>query len=192
MKKFLLFALVLLIGIAFVSTGFAAEEKKPAPAAEKKAPAPEKKAPEKAEPAKEEKPAADAAKPAAEEKPKAKPAAGFVGKVTVTDSVFKSVSVQRGKDVVTFDVSDATFKGYKMADDITVGDKIAAKYDKKGKLTITKIAGAKKEKAAKTEKVAKPKREKKEAAPADEQKKPAKKAPKKDAPKKEEKKEEAK
>ncbi len=203
MKKVLLFALVLLIGIAFVSTGFTAEEKKPAPAPEKKAPAPapEKKAPEKAkpaekaEPAKEEKPAADAAKPAAE-KPKPKPVAGFVGKVTVTDSVFKSVSVQRAKDVVTFDVSDAKFKGYKSADDITVGDKIAMKYDKKGKLTVTKIAGAKKEKAAKKEKVAKPKKEKKEAAPADEQKpaekKPAKKAPKKDAPKKEEKKEEAK
>jgi len=200
MKKVLLFALVLLIGIAFVSTGYTAEEKKPAPAAEKKAPAPEKKAPEKAkpaaekaEPAKEEKPAADAAKPAAE-KPKPKPVAGFAGKVTVTDSVYKSVSVQRGKDVVTFDVSDAKFKGYKAADDITVGDKIAMKYDKKGKLTVTKIAGAKKAKAAKG-KVAKPKKEMKEEAageqkPADE-KKPAKKA-KKAAPKKEEKKEEAK
>ncbi len=111
MKKVLLFALVLLIGIAFVSTGFAQDKAKPAPAAEKKAPAPEKKAEkakpaaEKAEPAKEEAPAADTAKPAAE-KPKAKPMAGFVGKVTVTDSVYKSVSVQKGKDVVTFDVSD--------------------------------------------------------------------------------------
>lgn len=186
MKKVLLFVLVLLIGVAFVSTGFTAEEKK--------APEKAKPAAEKAEPAKDEKPAADAAKPAAE-KPKPKPVAGFVGKVTVTDSVYKSVSVQRGKDVVTFDVSDAKFKGYKAADNITVGDKIAMKYDKKGKLTVTKIAGAKKAKAVK-EKVAKPKKEKKEAAPADEQKpaekKPAKKAPKKDAPKKEDKKEEAK
>jgi hypothetical protein len=199
MKKVLLFALVLLIGIAFVSTGFTAEEKKPAPA-------PEKKAPEKAEPAKEEKPAADTEKPAAEkpaaekpaaEKPKPKPVAGFVGKVTATESVYKTVSVQRGKDVVTFDVTDAKFKGYKSAADITVGDKIAMKYDKKGALTITKIAGAKKEKAAKKEKVAKPKKEKKEAVPADEQKpaeekKPAKKPAKKAAPKKEEMKEEAK
>ena len=203
MKKVLLFALVLLIGIAFVSTGFAQEKAKPAPAAEKKAPekapAPEKKAPEKAkpaaekaEPAKEEKPAADTAKPA--EKPKPKPIPGFVGKVTVTESVYKTVSVERGKEVVTFDVSDAKFKGYKSADDIGVGDKIAMKYDKKGKLTVTKIAAAKKAKAVKG-KVAKPKKEKKEEAageqkPADE-KKPAKKA-KKAAPKKEEKKEEAK
>lgn len=198
MKKVLLFALVLLIGIAFVSTGFAQEKAKPAPAAEKKAPekapAPEKAKPaaEKAEPAKEEKPAADAAKPA--EKPKPKPIPGFAGKVTVTESVYKTVSVQRGKEVVTFDVSDAKFKGYKSADNISVGDKIAMKYDKKGKLTVTKIAGAKKAKAVKG-KVAKPKKEKKEEAageqkPADE-KKPAKKA-KKAAPKKEEKKEEAK
>jgi len=194
MKKVLLFALVLLIGITFVSTGFTAEEKKPAPA-------PEKKAPEKAEPAKEEKPAADTEKPAAEkpaaEKPKPKPVAGFVGKVTATESVYKTVSVQRGKDVVTFDVTNAKFKGYKSADDITVGDKIAMKYDKKGALTITKIAGAKKEKAAKKEKIAKPKKEKKEAVPADEkkpveEKKPAKKPAKKAAPKKEEMKEEAK
>ncbi|MBP1748230.1 MAG: hypothetical protein H6Q52_769 [Deltaproteobacteria bacterium] len=198
MKKVLLFALVLLIGIAFVSTGFAQEKAKPAPAAEKKAPAPEKTAPdkpaaEKAEPVKEEKPAADTEKPAAE-KPKPKPMAGFVGKVTMTDSVFKTVSVERGKQVVTFDVSDAKFKGYKAADNITVGDKVAMVY-KKGGLTVTKIAGAKKAKAAKKEGVAKPKKEKTEAAtdeqkPADE-KKPAKKA-KSPAPKKEEKKEEAK
>ncbi len=166
MKKVYLFALVLLIGIAFVSTGFAQEKAKPAPAAEKKAPekapAPEKKAPEKAkpaaekaEPAKEEKPAADTAKPA--EKPKPKPIPGFVGKVTVTESVYKTVSVERGKEVVTFDVSDAKFKGYKSADNIGVGDKIAMKYDKKGKLTVTKIAGAKKAKAVKG-KVAKPKK----------------------------------
>lgn len=199
MKKVLFFALVLLIGIAFVSTGFAQDKAKPAPAAEKKAPSSEKKATEekpaaeKAEPAKEEKPAADTEKPAA--KPKPKPVAGFVGKVTVIESVYKTVSVERGKDVVTFDVSDAKFKGYKGADDISVGDKIAMKYDKKGALTVTKIAGAKKVKAVKKEGVAKPKKEKKEAAtdeqkPAEE-KKPVK-APKKEAPKKEEKKEEAK
>lgn len=193
MKKFLLFALVLLIGIAFVTTGFAQDKAKSAPekapAAEKKAP--EKPAAEKTEPAKEEKPAAD--KPA--DKPKPKPMAGFVGKVVVTDSVYHTVSVQRGKEIVTFDVTDAKFKGYKNFDQITVGDKISAAY-KKGALTVTKIAGAKKEKAAKAEKVAKPKKDKKEAAPADEQKpaekKPAKakKAPK--AEKKDEKKEEAK
>lgn len=190
MKKVLLFALVLLIGIAFVSTGFAQEKAKPA--------APEKKAPEKAaekpEPAKEEKPAADAAKPAAE-KPKPKPIAGFVGKVVATDSVFKTVSVQRGKEVVTFDVSDAKFKGYKSADQITVGDKVSMQY-KKHALKVTKIASAKKEKAAKKAKVKAKKEKKEEAAAGDEQKpaaekKPAKKA-KKAAPKKEEKKEEAK
>lgn len=196
MKKFLLFALVLLIGIAFVTTGFAQDKAKPAPekapaaakpAADKKAP--EKPAAEKAEPAKEEKPAAD--KPA--DKPKPKPMAGFVGKVMVIDSIYQTVSVQRGKEVVTFDVSNAKFKGYKSFDQMTVGDKVAMVY-KKGALTVTKIAGAKKEKAAKAEKVAKPKKEKKEAA-ADEQKpaaekkpaKKAKKAPK--AEKKEDKKE---
>ncbi|HOC46321.1 MAG TPA: taurine ABC transporter substrate-binding protein, partial [Syntrophorhabdaceae bacterium] len=60
MKKVLFFALVLLIGIAFVSTGFAQDKAKPAPAAEKKAPSSEKKATE-------EKPAAEKAEPAKEE-----------------------------------------------------------------------------------------------------------------------------
>ncbi len=182
MKKVLLFVLVMLIGIAFVSTGFAQE----------KAKTPEKPAAEKAEPVKEEKAATDAEKPAAA-KPKAKPMAGFVGKVMAMDSASKTVSVQRGKEVVSFDVSDAQFKGYKSAADISVGDKVVMVY-KKGKLNVTKIAGAKKAKAAKKEGVAKPKTEKKEVAtgeqkPADE-KKPAK--AKTDAPKKEEKKEGAK
>jgi hypothetical protein len=193
MKKVLLFALVLLIGIAFVTTGFAQDKVKPAPEKAAK-PAPEKKAEkpaaEKAEPAKEEKAAPAADKPA--DKPKPKPMAGFVGNVVVTDSVYQTVSVQRGKEIVSFDVSDATFKGYKNFDQVTVGDKAAMVY-KNGKLTVTKIAGAKKEKAKK-EAVAKPKKDKKDAAvdgqkPAAE-KKPAKKAPK--AEKKEDKKEEAK
>jgi hypothetical protein len=187
MKKVLLFALVMLVSIAFVGAGFAQEKAKPAA---------EKPAVEKPEPAKDEKPAEAKDSEKAAEKPKPKPVAGFVGKVTKTESVFKTITVQRGKDEVAFDVSDAKLKGYKNLDEINVGDKVAIQY-KKGAMTVVKIAGAKKAKAEKKEAVAKPKKEKKEAA-ADEQKpaeekKPAKKDKKaaKDE-KKEEKKDEKK
>ncbi len=189
MKKVLLFALVVLVSIAFVGAGFAQEKAK---APEKAKPAAEKPAVEKPAPAKEEKPAEAKEPEKAAEKPKPKPFPGFVGKVVKTDSVFKTISVQRGKDIVTFDVGDAKLKGYKNLDQINVGDKVAVQY-KKGAMTLVKIAGAKKAKAA----VAKPKKEKKEAAgeeqkPADE-KKPAKKAKKaKKGEKKEEKQEEKK
>jgi hypothetical protein len=187
MKKLLLFALVMLVSIAFVGAGFAQEKAK---APEKPKPAAEKPAVEKPAPAKEEKPAEAKEPEKAAEKPKPKPIPGFVGKVTKTDSVFKTISVQRGKDEVSFDVSDAKLKGYKNLDQITIGDKVAVQY-KKGAMTLVKIAGAKKAKAAKKDAVAKPKKEKKEGAadeqkPADE-KKPAKKAKK---VKKDEKKEE--
>lgn len=193
MKKVLLFALVMLVSIAFVGAGFAQEKAK---APEKAKPAAEKPAVEKPAPAKEEKPAEAKEPEKAAEKPKPKPMAGFVGKVTKTDSVFKTICVQRGKDEVAFDVSEAKLKGYKNLDEINVGDKVAVQY-KKGAMTLIKIAGAKKAKAAKKDAVAKPKKEKKEAAtdeqkPAEE-KKPAKKAKKamKDE-KKEEKKDEKK
>jgi len=199
--------LILFVLVAFVSTSFAAD-KAAAPAkgkAEKAAPAKaEKAAPAKAAPAKAEKPAeAKEEKPAeakepekAAEKPKPKPMPGFVGKVVMTDTVFNSVSVQRGKEVVTFDIANAKFKGYKNFDQVNVGDKVSMLY-KKGSLTMVKIAGAKKAKAEKKEgvKAKKPaKKEKKEAVeeqkPAEEKKPEAKKPAKKE--KKEEKKEEKK
>jgi len=187
MKKVLLFALVMLVSIAFVGAGFAQEKAK---APEKAKPAAEKPAVEKPAPAKEEKPAEAKEPEKAAEKPKPKPIPGFVGKVTVTDSVFKTVTVQRGKDSVAFDVSDAKLKGYKNLDQITVGDKVAVQYDKKGAMTVLKIAGAKKAKAAKKEGMEKPKKEKKEGA-AEEQKPAAEKKPAKKV-KKDEKKEEKK
>lgn len=155
MKKVLMVLFVLLVGVAFVSTVFAQAkpEAKPAEkpaAAPEKAPIPEKApAPEKAE------------KPADAPKPKPKPA-GFVGKVGAIDG--KTMTVASKKEAIGFDVSKASFKGYKAIGDIKVGDTVAAKYTKDG-VMITKIKGAP---AAKTEKKAE---------------KPAKKAPKKDEPK---------
>jgi hypothetical protein len=188
MKKVLLFALVLLVSIAFVGTGFAQEKAK---APEKAKAAPEKPAVEKPAPATEEKPAEAKEPEKAAEKPKPKPMAGFVGKVAVTDSVFKTISVQRGKDVVAFDVSDAKLKGYKNLDQVTVGDKVAVQY-KKGAMTLVKIAGAKKVKADKKDAVAKPKKEKKEGATDEMKPEKEKKPAKKDKAKKDEKKEEKK
>ncbi len=148
MKKVLLFALVLLVGIAFVSAGFAQEKAK---APEKPKAAPEKPAKaEKPAPAKEEKPAEAKEPEKAAEKPKPKPMPGFNGKVVMTDTVFKTVSVERGKQAVTFDISNAKFKGYKNFDQVQTGDKVSMQY-KKGALTMIKIAGAKKAKAAKKE-----------------------------------------
>ncbi len=74
MKKVLLFALVMLISIAFVGAGFAQEKAK---APEKAKPAAEKPAVEKPAPAKEEKPAEAKEPEKAAEKPKPKPMAGF-------------------------------------------------------------------------------------------------------------------
>lgn len=141
MKKFLLCALVLLVSIAFVGTGFAKEhgkEEKPPVAAEKPA------AVEKPAPPAEEKPAAEAPAPdKAVEKPKPKPIPGFVGTVVKTDTIFNTVGVQRGKETVFFDVSGAKLKGYKSLDDIHVGDRVSMLY-KKDALTVLKLSGAKK------------------------------------------------
>ncbi|MDD3845791.1 MAG: hypothetical protein PHC90_05455 [Syntrophorhabdaceae bacterium] len=158
MKKVLLFALVMLVSIAFVGAGFAQEKAK---APEKAKAAAEKPAVEKPAAATEAKPAEAKEPEKAAEKPKPKPMPGFVGKVTATDSVFNTVCVQRGKDTVAFDVSNAKFKGYKNFDQVTVGDKVSMLY-KKGALTMVKIAGVKKAKAAPKAGVAKPKKEKKE------------------------------
>ena len=158
MKKVLMVVFVLLIGVAFVSSVFA-QAKPEAKPAEKPAAAPEK------APAPENAPAPEKAEKAADApKPKPKPA-GFVGKINAIDG--KTMTVKSNKEAIGFDVSKATFKGYKAIGDVKVGDTVAAKYTKDG-VMITKIKGAP---AAKAEKKAE---------------KPAKKAAKKEAPKKEE------
>jgi hypothetical protein len=149
MKKLLFVALVLLISIAFVSTGFAQPKAAPekAPAREK-APAPKK----------------HTAKPKAE-------APGFVGKVAMIDATM--IAVKGKKATVTFDARNPKLKGYKAIGDVMVGDTVTAKYTKDG-VIITKIAGAKPEKPAKEkpkiEMEEKPKAEKKESPKRKEQK----------------------
>jgi len=176
----LLFVLVLMVSIAFVSTGFAQEKPKAAPAAkpaEKPAAAPEKPKPAADKPAAKpaEKPAAAPEKPAEPAKPKPKPIPGFVG--TVEQAGAGMLTVKGAKATVTFDVSKAKLKGYKNMADVKVGDRVAVQYKKDGTM-VTKIAGAKvkKEKAKedkpkadkpkKEKKVDKPKAEKPKAAPA--------------------------
>jgi hypothetical protein len=166
MKKVILIALVLLVSVAFVTTVFAQEKVKAAPEKAKAAPAKPAVAPEK--------PAApEKAAPAPEKaKPKAK-IPSFVGIVANVDTAAKTIVVKDKEKVVTFDVSNPKFKGYKNLDQVKVGDKVAAAYTKDG-IKVTKIAGKpavakkaapkpKKEKAPKAE-AAKP--EAKPAAPA--------------------------
>jgi glucose/arabinose dehydrogenase len=131
MKKVLIMVFVLIIGITFVTTGFAQEKPKAAPpkAEPEKAPAPEKAVPE---------------KPAAPEKPKPKPA-GFVGLVKNYDAIGKTLTVQDKKGTVVFDAANPKLKGYKSINEVKAGDKVAVKYTQDG-LMITKIAGAKAEK----------------------------------------------
>ena len=140
MKKILMVVCVLFISIAFVSTVFA--QAKPAAAPEKAAPAPEKAEPK-------------ADKPADKPKPKPKPA-GFYGEVTNVDVAAKTLTVKAAKDAVTFDMANAKFKGYKDANEIKVGDKVAAKYSKDG-IDVKKIAAAKPAKEKKEKPVTKKK-----------------------------------
>jgi cytochrome bd-type quinol oxidase subunit 1 len=167
MKKVILIALVLLVSVAFVTTVFAQEKAKAAPEKAKAAPAKPAVAPEKA------KAAPEKAAPAPEKaKPKAK-IPGFVGIVANVDTAAKTIVVKDKEKVVTFDVSNPKFKGYKNLNEVKVGDKVAVAYTKDG-TKVTKIAGKptvakkaapkpKKEKAPKVE-AAKP--EAKPAAPA--------------------------
>jgi hypothetical protein len=177
MKKVLLFALVLMVSLAFVSTGFA-QEKPKAPAAEKPAAKPAEKpaaAPEKPAAAAPDKPAAAPEKPAEPAKPKPKPIPGFVGTVEKVDAGLKLLTVKGAKATVTFDVSKAMLKGYKAPADVKVGDKVAVQYKKDGTM-VTKIAGAKvKKEKAKEEKpkADKPKKEKKADKPKEEKPKAA-------------------
>lgn len=158
MKKIFMVMFALLISVAFVSMVFAqakpAAPEKPAPAKaatapEKAAPAPEKAAPapEKAE--------TKADKPADKPKPKPKPA-GYYGEVTNVDAAAKTLTVKTKKDAVTFDLTKATFKGYKDVSEIKVGDKVAAKYTKDG-IDVKKIAAAKPAKEKKEKPAAKKK-----------------------------------
>lgn len=143
MKRFLIFVLALLIGIAFTAPGFAQSK----PAASEKA-APEKAAPAKTEPAAPEK----AAKPEGTkeaEKPKPKTFPGFVGTVDRIESGFLTLKYSKG--MITFDVNNAKFKGYKNASEIKVGDKVSVAHVK-GVMTVTKIAGAKPAPAKKVKK----------------------------------------
>ena len=147
MKKIFMVMFALFISVAFVSMAFA--QAKPA-ATEKPAPAKEAPAPEKAAPAPE-KAEAKADKP----KPKPKPA-GFYGEVTNVDATAKTLTVKTKKDVVTFDLAKATFKGYKDISEIKVGDKAAVKYSKDG-INVKKIAAAKPAKEKKEKPAAKKK-----------------------------------
>jgi len=147
MKKIFMVMFALFISVAFVSMVFA--QAKPA-ATEKPAPAKEAPAPEKAAPAPE-KAEAKADKP----KPKPKPA-GFYGEVTNVDATAKTLTVKTKKDVVTFDLAKATFKGYKDISEIKVGDKVAVKYSKDG-INVKKIAAAKPAKEKKEKPAAKKK-----------------------------------
>jgi len=150
MKKVLMVVFALFISVAFVSMVFA--QAKPAAAPEKAAPAP---APEKAAAPAPEKAEPKADKPADKPKPKPKPA-GFYGEVTNVDVAGKTLTVKAKKDAVTFDITNAKFKGYKDAGEIKVGDKVAAKYKKDG-IDVKKIAAAKPAKEKKEKPAAKKK-----------------------------------
>jgi hypothetical protein len=143
MKKFLMVALVMLISIAFVPTGFA--QPKVAP---EKTPAPKK----------------QASKPRAE-------APGFVGKVAMIDATM--IVVKGKKATVTFDAKNPKLKGYKAIGDVMVGDTVTAKYTKDGvmitKIAGAKPEKPAKEKP-KIEMEVKPKAEKKESPKRKEQK----------------------
>jgi hypothetical protein len=153
MKKVLMLVLAIIIGVAFVTTVYAAEEKK-APATDKPAAA----APEK--PAKEK--AVEKAKKAGMKK--------FEGEFVSKDDAAKTIVV-KGETEMTFDVSKA-----KMGKKVAAGDKVVVAYTEKDGKNIAKSvtkAGAAKEKKA--EKKMEKKEEKPAAAPAAE--KPAAPAP---------------
>lgn len=143
MKKLLMVALVLLISIAFVSTGFAQPKAVP-----EKTPSPKK----------------QASKPRAED-------SGFMGKVAMIDATM--IAVKGKKATVTFDARNPKLKGYKAIGDVMVGDTVTAKYTKDSvmitKAAGAKPEKPAKEKP-KTEMKEKPKVEKKEAPKRKEQK----------------------
>ncbi|HOJ42880.1 MAG TPA: hypothetical protein PLW88_02615 [Syntrophorhabdaceae bacterium] len=136
MRRFVIVVLALFICLAISVPGIA--QTKPG-ATEKATPKVEPTAPEK--PAKPEAAKPEATKEA--EKPKPKPVSGIVGIVESVDAGL--LTIKSSKGILTFDISNAKFKGYKNAGDIKVGDKVSAT-SIKGVMTVTKIAGAKKAK----------------------------------------------
>ena len=149
MKKVLIAVFVLLVSVAFVSGAYAQDK----PAAEKPKAAAEKPAAEKAEKPAAEKPEAEKAeKPA--EKPKPKLPSGFIGKVAALDNMAQTLTVKSAKESVTFSTATPKLKGYKSIEEMKTGDTVAVKYTKTG-IMITKIAGAKPEKAKKEKPAAK-------------------------------------
>jgi hypothetical protein len=163
MKKIFMVVLALFISVAFVSAVFAQAKPEAAPAkapakAEKAAPAPEKAAAEKPAP---EKAAPEKAAAPEKPKPKPKPKGVFIGNVSAVNAAAKTVTIvskdgtQGEKGSVTFFLNNAVLKGYKSAEEIQVGDKVAVKYVKDG-IEVKKIAGKKPEKVKKE--AAKPKK----------------------------------
>ncbi|WP_038002329.1 hypothetical protein [Syntrophorhabdus aromaticivorans] len=161
MKKALMFALALLISVAFVTTVFAQAKPeakpadKPAAVAPEKAPAPEKKA---EAPAPEKKAAKKAAKKT------------FKGEFVSMDDVAKTIVAKDKKGEMTFDVSSV-----KKMPEFKAGDKIFVTYtEADGKMVASKVAKAAK-KAPKAKKEAPKKEEAKPAveAPAAPEKAPA-------------------
>jgi len=136
-KKVVLLALVLLISIAFVSSSFAFS----------KAP-PEKASPEGA-PATEKAPAAEKV-PAPKQRAAKPKVSGFVGTVTMVDASLLQVKGKKAE--VAFDANNPELKGYNAIGDVMVGDTVAVKYTKDG-VTITKLKGTAKTKAAEEKKV---------------------------------------
>jgi Cu/Ag efflux protein CusF len=152
MKKALMFALAILISVAFVTTVFAQAKPeakpadKPAAVAPEKAPAPEKKA--------------EAAAP--EKKAAKKPATKtFKGEFVSMDDVAKTIVAKDKKGEMTFDVS-----AVKKMPEFKAGDKIIVVYSEvDGKMVAKKVAKAAK-KAPKAKKEAPKKEEAKPAADA--------------------------
>jgi hypothetical protein len=102
MKKLLMVALVLLISVAFVPSGFAQSKTdlKKAPTAKKQA-----------------------------VKQKAG-ARGFAGKVTTINAIM--IAVKGKKATITFDTTNPKLKGYNSIGDVMIGDTVVAKYTKDG------------------------------------------------------------
>jgi hypothetical protein len=140
MKKVLMLVLAIIIGVAFVTTVYAADEKK-APATDKPAAA----APEKP------------AKDKAVEKAKKAGVKKFEGEFVSKDDAAKTIVV-KGETEMTFDVAKA-----KMGKKVAAGDKVVVVYtEKDGKniaKSVTKAGAAKKkveEKKAEKKAVEKP------------------------------------
>ena len=151
MKKVLMIALAVLIGVAFVTTAFAQDKKVEKPAAKVEAPA-----------AKVEKPAAKVETKAAP-KPKTHQ---YTGEVTAIDMAAKTLSVKGKKDDKVFDIANV-----KMKSEPKAGDKVVVTYteqDGKNIAKTVKITKAAKKDAPKKEEVKKDavKKDEKPATPA--------------------------